>query len=124
MTLPQAQVCLVTAQLYTLIRSGSKAEIEFDEVSFPHREHCVYQVPTDLLLLPLLISAVSPPVCKQDYIRHSASIQAAPPQLSMFTTNSPFCPNSVRHRPNHSIDATIPAGIHSQLYASAFPGVR
>jgi hypothetical protein len=72
-------------------------------IIFQHRQaHCqpcrrVYYRPTDLLLLPLLISAVSL-VCKQNNTRlnfGSVAAQFASPQSKVLAFNSPFYPNFV-----------------------------
>jgi hypothetical protein len=57
----------------------------------------VYYRPTNLLLLPLLIGAVSL-VYKQNYFQlnpNSPAPESALPQLKVFTFKLPFHPNSV-----------------------------
>jgi hypothetical protein len=56
--------------------------MEFGEVSLNRREHHVYVRLTDLLLLPLLISAVTL-IYKQNYGRLNLGSPATPPQLEL-----------------------------------------
>jgi hypothetical protein len=89
-----AQVCTATSlgslgHYFVLnlhvVCSGSKAEIDFGKVSFPLRVWWYYQVKTNLLRFPRVISVVFP-VCKQNYTRlnfSSPSTQAAPRLLRM-----------------------------------------
>jgi hypothetical protein len=74
----------------------------------------VYYRPTDLLPLPLLISAVS-----LDYKQNNAwlnfgppAAQSAPPQLKVFPLNSPFCSNFVSQ-----LNYRNPVMVCCQLYA-------
>jgi hypothetical protein len=72
------------------------------EISFLGLYCCIYYQPTDLLPIPLLISAV-PLVCKQNNAQlnfGSLAAQFAPPPLKLLTFNSPFYPNSVG-QPNY-----------------------